>query len=113
MTMTDVSRPAGKQQGAPLPAPVDQALAQADSVEGAEAFTRWLAHTHYENFTVVSVLVPKALRQDFCNVYAFCRIADDLGDELGDRDLALSWLQRFADQTRACYEGEATNNVFL
>lgn len=112
MTMTDVSPPMGKQQDQPLPALVQQALAPAPSVDAAQESTRYLAHTHYENFSVVSVLVPKSLRQDFCNVYAFCRIADDLGDELGSRDLSLSWLARFADQTRACYEGDATSNVF-
>ena len=48
------------------------------------AYTRWLSTHHYENFHVVSVLLPKELHQDFYNVYAFCRWADDLGDEIGD-----------------------------
>ncbi len=117
MTMTETSPPAGKQQFQRLPALVQQALAPADSMqrdaESAQAFTRHLAHTHYENFSVVTVLVPKHLRQDFCNVYAFCRIADDLGDELGDRDASCYWLARFADQARACYRGEASNNIFI
>src|SRR5215213_6572143 len=113
MTMTDVSPPAGKQQDQALPALVQQALAPAASVEAAQEFARSLAHTHYENFSVVSVLVPKSLRQDFCNVYAFCRIADDLGAELGDPDLSLRSLSRFADQTRACYAGSASSNVFV
>ena len=47
-------------------------------------YTRWLARHHYENFHVASFLLPKRLRQDFFNVYAFCRWADDLGDEIGD-----------------------------
>ena len=51
----------------------------------AEQYTRWLATQHYENFHVVSFLLPKQLHQDFYNVYAFCRWADDLGDEIGDR----------------------------
>ena len=50
----------------------------------AERYTRWLATHHYENFHVVSFLLPKRLHQDFYNVYAFCRWADDLGDEIGD-----------------------------
>ncbi len=79
----------------------------------AQAFTRLLAADHYENFTVVSVLVPRELRQDFCNIYAFCRVADDLGDELGDRDLSLRWLERFREQTQACYAGERNNHVFV
>ncbi|MGD9693542.1 MAG: hypothetical protein AB7V20_11985, partial [Phycisphaerales bacterium] len=34
-----------------------------------------LASTHYENFSVLSRLVPKRLRTDFAAVYAFCRRA--------------------------------------
>ncbi|HEY6391064.1 MAG TPA: squalene/phytoene synthase family protein, partial [Bryobacteraceae bacterium] len=50
----------------------------------AEQYTRWLATQHYENFHVVTFLLPKRLHQDFYNVYSFCRWADDLGDEIGD-----------------------------
>ena len=78
----------------------------------AEAFTRGLALGHYENFSVVSFLLPRRFRQDFCNVYAFCRIADDPGDEMGDPDAALDLLGWLKDQTHACFAGEATTNVF-
>ncbi len=53
-------------------------------LEESLAYTRWLSTHHYENFHVVSFLLPKELHQDFYNVYAFCRWADDLGDEIGD-----------------------------
>src|SRR6266568_8947250 len=43
------------------------------SLEVAQQYTRWLARHHYENFNVVSWLLPKALHQDFYNVYAYCR----------------------------------------
>ena len=56
------------------------------SRDDAQAYTRWLATHHYENFQVVSYLLPKALHQDFYNVYSYCRWADDLGDETGNRD---------------------------
>ena len=49
----------------------------------AQSYTRWLATHHYENFAVVSWLLPKFLHQHFYNVYAYCRISDDLGDEVG------------------------------
>lgn len=111
MTVTEM--PAGNDQTQRLGALVQRALAPATDVTSAQKFTHWLAHTHYENFTVVSVLVAKSLRQDFCNIYAFCRVADDLGDELGDREASLHWLGRFADQTRACYSGDCVNNVFV
>ncbi len=50
----------------------------------SEAYTRWLATHHYENFQSSAFLLPKKLHQDFYNVYSFCRWADDLGDEIGD-----------------------------
>ncbi|MEO8049228.1 MAG: squalene synthase HpnC, partial [Acidobacteriota bacterium] len=46
--------------------------------EQALAYTHWLAMHNYENFQVVSFLLPKRLHQDFYNVYAFCRWSDDL-----------------------------------
>ena len=73
----------------------------------AERFTWRLAHTHYENFPVVSILLPPPLRQDFCNIYAFCRIADDLGDEIGDREESLRLLERFRGDARAMLRGAA------
>jgi len=61
------------------------------------AYTRWLSTHHYENFHVVSVLLPKELHQDFYNVYAFCRWADDLGDEIGDTAESLRLLSWWRD----------------
>ena len=61
-----------------------EAMQQAWSMDQAQAYTRWLARHHYENFHVVSALLPARLHQDFYNVYAFCRWADDLGDEIDD-----------------------------
>ena len=89
------------------------AFAPANSLAEAEAFTRDLAHSHYENFTVVSMLLPRSLRQDFCNIYAFCRLADDLGDDMPDHASAASALEQFADATRACYAGESSAAVFV
>src|SRR5437870_10632790 len=40
-----------------------------------------LARSHYENFPVGSVLIPKGLRKHFYSIYAFARIADDFADE--------------------------------
>jgi len=80
--------------------------------QSAQAFTWQLAHSHYENFSVVSALLPRRLRQDFCNIYAFCRIADDLGDEVSDRDLSLRLLDRFRQATIDLYAGCPTTIVF-
>ena len=88
-------------------------LERAADLATAEQYTRRLAHTHYENFSVVSLLLPRHLRQDFCNVYAFCRTADDLGDELGDRDASLEHLGRLRRQTLDLYAGRAEANLFV
>jgi squalene synthase HpnC len=40
-----------------------------------------LAHTHYENFPVASILLPKRLREPVALIYAFARQADDFADE--------------------------------
>jgi len=89
------------------------AFAPPSAIEQAEAFTRELARTHYENFSVVSLLLPKDLRQDFCNIYAFCRIADDLADEVGDKSASLDYLAKFGEQTRACFDGRCESAVFV
>jgi phytoene synthase len=92
---------------------IEAAFGRASNLAAAEAFTRRLASSHYENFSVVSVLLPKHLRQDFCNIYAFCRIADDLGDEVHDADEALKYLRQFREELGACYAGSASSAVYL
>ncbi len=79
----------------------------------AQAYTRWLARTHYENFHVVSLLLPRALHQDFFNLYAYCRWADDLGDELGNPETSLRWLAWWRQQLEAMYAGETRHPVFI
>lgn len=53
------------------------------SLAEADAYCRGLTESHYENFSVLTGLVPVELRRDFAAVYAFCRWSDDLGDETG------------------------------
>jgi squalene synthase HpnC len=68
------------------------------SLAEAQAYCRRLAQSHYENFTVASRLFPRHLHQHLCNVYAYCRWADDLADEAGDESLALlDWWERQLD----------------
>jgi squalene synthase HpnC len=81
------------------------AFAPATDAESAQAFTWQLAHSHYENFSVVSALLPRRYRQDFCNIYAFCRIADDLSDEVADREQSLRLLAAFRQSTLAMFDG--------
>jgi len=79
----------------------------------ARRYCRRLARRHYENFTVASWLLPGRLRQHFCNVYAYCRWADDLADEGGDPRSSLELLAWWEQQLRECYQGRATHPVFI
>ncbi len=85
------------------------------SYSEAEAceYTRWLATHHYENFHVASILLPKRLHQHFYNVYAFCRWADDLGDEIGDPQESLRLLSWWRDELESMYSGRAVHPVFV
>jgi squalene synthase HpnC len=96
-----------------LPDTVRKAFERVGGVAEAEAYTRGLTRSHYENFSVVSTLLPKRLRQDFCNVYAFCRVADDLGDEVPEREKALAYLGDFRRQLAESYQGKAQTAVFV
>src|SRR5262245_25033207 len=89
-----------------------EAMAQIATAEEGRAYTRWLATSHYENFHVVSFLLPKRLHQDFYNVYAYCRWADDLGDEIGDQKESLRLLAWWREELDAMYAGRATHPVF-
>src|SRR5580658_3128974 len=75
------------------------------TLEESLNYTRWLATHHYENFHVVSFLLPKRLHQDFYNVYCFCRWADDLGDEIGDPQESLRLLAWWRGELQAMYAG--------
>ncbi|MEP6716350.1 MAG: squalene synthase HpnC [Terriglobia bacterium] len=89
------------------------ALSRHWSLADSEHYTRWLATHHYENFHVVSFLLPKHLHQDFYNVYSYCRWADDLGDEIGDTAESLRLLAWWRCELDRMYDGEATHPVFI
>ena len=102
----------------PLLAPkeyVHSAEALNDSCTKPQAleYTRWLATRHYENFHVVTFLLPKRLHQDFYNVYSFCRWADDLGDEIGDPAESLRLLAWWRAELEAMYSGRVSHPVFV
>ena len=108
------------------------------SVAEAYRYCQRLAHTHYENFTVGSWLVPADKRRHIYAAYAYCRFVDDLGDEASpdstppegrltpssargegysdDQTLAvadhrLALLDWWEDELRACYSGTPTHPV--
>lgn len=86
---------------------------RAPTLEEASAWCKHLADTHYENFHVASWFLPKALRPHFHAIYAYCRVSDDLGDEVGDRSAALALLDLWGEELDACYAGRARHPVFV
>jgi squalene synthase HpnC len=79
----------------------------------SQAYCRHLAVSHYENFPIVSWLLPRFLHQHFFNVYAFCRWADDLGDETGDRSRSLELLDWWRHELNRCYENSPRHPVYI
>src|SRR5271169_5418070 len=79
---------------------------RAPSEAEAREYCRRLARSHYENFSVASWFLPRHLRQHFFNVYAYCRISDDLGDEVGDNTASLQLLEQWESELNACYESD-------
>ncbi len=85
--------------------------AKAYSLAKAYAYCQRLATSHYENFTVASWLLPRALRPHVHAVYAYCRGVDDLGDEAeGDR---LTLLDDWEAELRRCFDGDAQQPAFV
>ena len=85
----------------------------APSLEQSRAYCERLARSHYENFSVASWFLPAHLRQHFFNVYAYCRISDDLGDEVGNPAASLLLLDQWQRELDACYAGSPRHPVFV
>lgn len=107
MRLLAILGPDDERSPAHAPGPVSsprRAPTPSFTLEQARAYCKGLALAHQENFSVLSALVPESLRADFAAVYAFCRWADDLGDETGSDDAAraratrlLEWWRRELD----------------
>ena len=87
--------------------------ATAPSLDEAREYCARLARTHYENFSVASWFLPRRLRQHFFNVYAYCRISDDLADEVGDTAASLELLDQWQRELDSCYDGSPKHPVFV
>lgn len=74
------------------------------SLEEAQAWCKALAESHYENFHVATAFLPKPLRPHFHAVYAFCRVSDDLGDEVADTATATRLLHTWRAMLDECYD---------
>jgi squalene synthase HpnC len=74
------------------------------SLEAAQLWCRNLATTHYENFHVATFFLPKQVRPHFESLYAYCRVSDDLGDEVADSATALRLLTTWGILLDECYD---------
>ncbi len=86
---------------------------RAPTLPEARAYCQRLARTHYENFSVATRFLPRKLRPHFHSIYAYCRISDDLGDEVKDAAQALALLDAWERELDACYDGEPRHPVFV
>lgn len=77
----------------------------------ARGYCRALAERHYENFVVGSLLLPARLRPHWVAVYAWCRWADDLADEIGDPRESERLLAWWDDELAASYRGAARHPI--
>ncbi len=94
--------------------PAEYAIpAQAPSLPEARAYCERLARSHYENFSVATWFLPTRLRPHFYSVYAYCRISDDLGDEVGNAQESLRLLGEWENELNACYDGQPRHPVFV
>lgn len=83
------------------------------SLAQAEQYCYQLATSHYENFPVISWAVPKALRQHFANIYAYCRWSDDLGDEIESDEESLRLLKWWRGGLNSCFQNQSKHPVFI
>ena len=90
-----------------------EAPSQIVSLDDARSYCESLALSHYENFHVATFLLPRQLRPHFYAVYAYCRWADDLGDETHDVARSLFLLDRWEEELRNCYQGASRLPVFI
>src|ERR1700677_3733957 len=83
------------------------------SLAQAREYCGRLTRTHYENFSVASMLLPRRLLVHFHSIYAYCRWADDLGDETEGGAQTLSLLTWWREELNRCYEGEPRHPVMI
>jgi len=73
---------------------------------------RQLAKSHYENFPVVSLLIPKEFRNDIAVIYWFARTADDYADEGNySSSFRLEKLQAFEDRLKSLLKASPSTGL--
>jgi len=74
-----------------------------------------MTKSHYENFPVASLLLPKKTRYPIAAIYAFARTADDFADE-GDIDVSarINALTQYEDELDKIDDNRPSNNeIFI
>ncbi len=74
------------------------------TLDEAKAWCHQLATTHYENFHVATWFLPARVRPHFESVYAYCRVSDDLGDEVPTPEIGMRLLNTWGQMLDQCYE---------
>jgi squalene synthase HpnC len=94
-----------------------QVAARKWSVDEAYAYCSRLARSHYENFPVGSILIPKNLRKHFHAIYAFARAADDFADEGYSAGFSqqerLAWLAEWHQMLKEAFQRRAAHPIFI
>jgi squalene synthase HpnC len=110
--LDDVAQPRNVSAWAGLPA--HYAIPETPpTLADAHAYCARIARGNYENFSVATWFLPKRLHQHFFNVYAYCRVSDDLGDEVGNAEQSLKLLNAWEAELDACYRGSPRHPVFV
>lgn len=99
--MSVIAAPAQRLEGAPVDL-LEPAIRS--TLPEAQGWCKALAESHYENFHVATCFLPKRLRPHFHAIYAYCRVSDDLGDEVADRATATRLLNTWSEMVDECYD---------
>ncbi len=83
------------------------------TVERAYAYCEEFARTRTENFPVASSMVQAEIRPHLIALYAFARTADDFADEIEYEGRRVEALDRWEEELRRSFRGEATHPVFV
>ncbi len=81
------------------------------SIETAYKSALKFAQSHYENYPVVSILIPKHLRKHIAIIYWFARTADDFADEGNfSEEERIKKLNDFENRLTQLLNGKTDNN---
>ena len=88
-------------------------VADPTDIAGAYRFCQDLVDSHYENFPVASLLLPRRLRRHVAALYAFARIADDFADEAEYEGVRKERLLDWRRQLQSAGREPASHPVFV